>query len=248
MKYCQTLPAQTILVKFFPQDRVGFPQSFQTVTGDGTEAAHAQTGAGEGLAVDHAVGQTQRFAYDTHFILEQQLDRLHQLEGHALGQTANIVVGLDAVGLQNVGIDGSLRQKINALQLLRFVVEYLDEFLADDLPLGLGVGDARQLVEKTIDGIHIDEIRVHFVPEDLDDLLRLTLAQKTVVDVDADQLLADGLDQQRGHHAGIHAAGQRQKNLSAAHLRANFFDLLGDKGVGEGGGGDAFHGFGTYIA
>ena len=194
------------------------------------------------------MGQTQRLAYDAHFILEQQLDRLHQFEGHALGQTAYVVVSFDAMGFQNVGVDGSLRQKINALQLLRFVVEYLDEFLADDLPLGLGVGDARQLVEKTIDGIHIDEIRVHFVPEDLDDLLRLTFAQKTVVDVDADQLLADGLDQQRGHHAGIHAAGQRQKNLFAAYLRADLLDLLGDKGVGEGGGRDAFHGLGTYIA
>ena len=28
----------------------------------------------------------------------------------------------------------------------------------------------------------------------------------------------------------------------------DFFNLPGDKGVGEGGGGDAFHGFGTYIA
>ena len=71
---------------------------------------------------------------------------------------------------------------------------------------------------------------------------------KAVVDVDADQLLADGLDQQRGHHAGIHAAGQRQKNLFAAYLRPDLLDLLGDKGVGEGGGRDAFHGFGTYIA
>ena len=35
-------------VKFLTQDGVGLPQGFQTVTGDGTQAADAQTGPGKG--------------------------------------------------------------------------------------------------------------------------------------------------------------------------------------------------------
>ena len=40
--------AQTVLVELFAQDSVSFAQSFQTVAGDSTQAANAQTGAGKG--------------------------------------------------------------------------------------------------------------------------------------------------------------------------------------------------------
>ena len=68
-----------------------------------------------------------------------------------------------------------------------------------------------------------------------------------MVDVDAHQLFADGLDEQSRHHAGIHAAGQGQQNLLIAHLGANLGDLLVDELLGQRGGGDALHAFGTYI-
>ena len=39
---------QTALIELFAQDRIGFTQSFQTVTGNGTQTADTQTGAGKG--------------------------------------------------------------------------------------------------------------------------------------------------------------------------------------------------------
>ena len=121
------------------------------------------------------------------------------------------------------------RQEFDAVQLAGLFLEDADELRADDLALLLRVGDARQLVQEAVDGVHIDQIGVHLVPEDLDDLLRLALAQQTVVDMDAGQLLADGLDEQRRHDGGVHAAGQRQQDLLVPHLRADQFDLVGDE-------------------
>ena len=47
-KVLPDLFAQTALIKFLPENGIGFPQCVQTVTGNGTQAAHAQTGTGEG--------------------------------------------------------------------------------------------------------------------------------------------------------------------------------------------------------
>ena len=65
--------------------------------------------------------------------------------------------------------------------------------------------------------------------------------------MDADQLLAHRLDQQGGHHRAVHPAGQGQQDLFIPDLAAQRVQLLGDKGLGQGGRGDALHGFGTLV-
>ena len=134
------------------------------------------------------------------------------------------MVGLDAVGFQNVGVNGALSQEGDALQLLSFFSENVDELLADNLALLLRVGNAGQLVQKAIHSVHIDEVGVHLVLEDVDHLLALALAHEAVVHVHAHEVLPDGLDQQRRHHAGVHAAGQGQQHLAAAHLLPDGLD------------------------
>ena len=47
------------------------------------------------------------------------------------------------------------------------------------------------------------------VSENLDDLLALSFAHKSVVDVDADQLLAYRTDKQCRDYGRVNAAGQR---------------------------------------
>ena len=64
------LAGQTVLVEFLPQNAVSFPQGLQTVPGDSAETPDTQAGAGEGLSVDHAVGQAQGFAHNTDLVLE----------------------------------------------------------------------------------------------------------------------------------------------------------------------------------
>ena len=70
-------------------------------------------------------------------------------------------------------------------------------------------------------------------------LIALVQAQQTGVDEHADQLVADGLVQQRRHHRGIHAAGQAQQHLVPAHLRAHARDAVVDDVAGRPGVGAA---------
>ena len=86
------------------------------------------------------------------------------------------MVRLDGAALQNVGIDGALRQKLDALLLARLLFEYADELRADHFALLLGLRNTRKLIEEAVDGIHIHEIGVHLVAEHLHDLLGLALS------------------------------------------------------------------------
>ena len=117
--------------------------------------------------------------------------------------------GLGA-GLDNVGVNGALGQEVDTFQLSGLLLEHADELGTDDLAFALRIGHAGQLVQETVHGVHIDEVGVHLIPEYLDNLLRLALAQQAVVHMDAGELLADSLDQQGGHHGGVHAAAKGQ--------------------------------------
>ena len=235
------LALQAVFGELFAQDGVGFPHSLEAVARDGAEAAHAQAGAGERLTVDHRIRQAQRRADDAHFVLEQQAQRLHQLKLQIVRQAADVVVGLDAVALEDVRVNGALGQELDVLLLAGFLLEHTDELGADDLALALRLLHTGQLVQEAVDGVHIDEVGVHLVAEHLHDLFRLALAQQAVVDMYADELLADGFDEQRRHHRGIHAAGQRQQNLFVADLRPDGGNLFVDERLRQFGRSDADH-------
>ena len=157
------------------------------------------------------------------------------------------MVRLYAVALKNVGVDSALTEKLNAVKLLCFLGKDVNKLLADNLALGFGVGDARKLVKKTVYGIHIDKVCIHLVAEDLDDLLRLALAQQTVVNVHADELFADRLDEQRRDNGRVNAAGECKKHLLIAYLSAKRLKLLCNESLGKLRRGDALHGFGALV-
>jgi hypothetical protein len=89
------------------------------------------------------------------------------------GSHADVVVRLDDVRLagagtgrlDDVGVDGPLRQPVDALELACFLVEHLDEQAADDLALLLGVRDAGQRREETILGVDADHADAHVLRE-----------------------------------------------------------------------------------
>ena len=157
------------------------------------------------------------------------------------------MVGLDAVGFQNVGIDGTLGQEGDAVQLAGFFFKHADELAADDLALLFGVGHAGQLIQEAVRGVHVDQVRLHLLAEDLDDLFGLALAEQAMVDVDAGELLADGTDQQSRDDRGVHAAGEGEQDLLVTDLLAQSGELLLDEGLGQSRGVDALHGFGTHV-
>ena len=157
---------------------------------------------------------------------------------------------LDRLGarLDDVGIDGPLSQELDAVQLAGLLLEDSDELSADDLPLLLRIRNSGQLVQEAIHSVHRDEVGVHLVLEHLDDLLRLALAEQTVVHVNADELLADGFDEQSGDYGAVHTAGEGQQDFLITDLLTQFCELLVDKALCQSGGGDALHGCGTNIA
>ena len=55
----------------------------------------AEARAGERLAPDDLLGQSQLLADGAHLVLEQQPQRLDELERHLGGETADVVVRLD---------------------------------------------------------------------------------------------------------------------------------------------------------
>src|SRR6186713_3351129 len=57
-----------------------------------------------------------------------------------------------SAGLDHVGVQGSLDEEAHALNLLRLLLEDADEFLADDLPLGLGIHDAGEPPQEALLG------------------------------------------------------------------------------------------------
>ena len=158
------------------------------------------------------------------------------------------MVRLHAVGLQDVGIDGALREEAHLVaNLAGLLLEHADELGADDLALRLGLGHAVEQVEEAVGGVHVHEVRVELVLEHVDHLLAFALAHEAVVHVHADELLADGLDQQRRHHGRVHAAGQRQQHLLVADLGADRLHLLVDERLGQLRRGDALHVLGTLV-
>ena len=141
------------------------------------------------------------------------------------------MVRLDWAALQNVGIDGALREEFDAVLLARLFLEHADEFRADNFALLFGFGHARELIQEAVDRVDVDEVRVHLVAEHLDDLLRLALAQKPVIDVHAHEVFADCLDEQSRHDGRIHPARKREQHFFVADLLLNRLHLLVDERI-----------------
>ena len=226
------LALETVLRELLAQDSVALADGFEPVAGDRAQAANAQAGAGERLTIDHAVRQTESLADYSDLVLEQQLDRLYQLELQILGQTADVVMSLYAVvRFEDVGIDGSLCEELDAVELSSLLLKHADELGADDLALFFGLGNACELVEEAIHGVDIDEVRVHLIAEHLDNLLGLALAEESVVHVYADELLTDRLDEQGGDNGAVYTAREREQNFFIADLSTKLLYLFINKGL-----------------
>ena len=121
----------------------------------------------ERMTVDELRRQPEQPPDLTHFVLEQPLDRLDQLELHILRETADVVVALDDAvriavernALENIRVDRPLPEE-RSVDPGRRLGEDLDELLADDLALLLRIGDALELVEKTVRRIDITEVHI----------------------------------------------------------------------------------------
>ena len=169
-----------------------------------SEDAHTEPRPRERVPVDHLARQAELETQLAHFVLEELAQRLEELQVHALGQAADVVMRLDDVrlagasarGLDHVGIDRALCQPLDSREFPRFLLEDLDEEPADGLALLLRVGLAVQRIEETLFGIHADDPHTHVAREGFHDLVAFAEPNQAVVDEHADQLIADRLVQQ----------------------------------------------------
>ena len=151
----------------------------------------------EGLAPDDPLRQAELRRDGADLVLEQHPQRLDELEVQVLGQTADVVVGLDrrrpgapvAAGLDHIRVERSLDEEADVRQLLRLLLEHADELLADDLALALGLDHAGEPLQEALLSGHVDEPDPP-VAKRLDHLLRLVLSQQAVVDEHAGELIA----------------------------------------------------------
>jgi len=102
---------------------------------------------------------------------------------------------LEADRLDDVRVQGALEEPLDlaalgarlldvALELGRLLLEHLDERVADDLALGLGVLDALELAEEELGRVDDRQVDAEVLAEHLVDLLGLVQAQDAVVDHD----------------------------------------------------------------
>ncbi len=131
--------------------------------------------------------------------------------------------GVAGAGLDHVGVDGALHQIVHPADLLGLLLKDADELLADDFALALRLADAGELLQEAGLSVHPDEVDVPLGEGGLH-LVALVLAHQAVVHEHTGELAAHRLGQQCGGHGGIHAAGQGQQHLAAAHLLPDGLD------------------------
>ncbi len=139
------------------------------------------------------------------------------------------MMSLYAVALKDIGIDSTLRKELDTLLLASLLLEHSYELRTDDLTLFLWLGNACELIEKTINCVNIDQISVHLIFEHLDYLFGLAFSQQTMINVNANQLLTYRFDKQCRDHRAIDTARQCEQHLFLAYLLTKLLDLLIDK-------------------
>ncbi len=142
------------------EDLVGETKPLETLAGDLAEHAHGEPRTGKRLAVHDRFGKAELFTHLAHFVLEEIAQRFQELQIHALGKPADVVMGLDAgrgvmpdARFDHVGIERSLHQDRNAAEALGFFFEHANERLPDDPPLLLRIRHALQRADEAIAGV-----------------------------------------------------------------------------------------------
>ena len=172
--------------------------------------------------MDKIIRKPQFFAQQPDFVLEKMIQRLqnglellNDLSGQELVVVALDDVGIPRAGLDDVGIDGALSEKVlfGDAEFHGFIQKYIPEFRANDLTLALGVFHALELVQEALLRVHPDKVDVPLGKGGFY-LVALIFAHTAVIHEYRGQPIPYRLGQQRRQNGGIHAAGQRQQHAT----------------------------------
>src|SRR5258708_30785050 len=108
----------------------------------------------------------------------------------------------------HVRIERPLDQPFHFTNLLfesvRLLVEDLNKFVADNLPLLLRIGDSCEAFQETVTGVYSYNVQTQLLTQALLDFLELILPQHAVVHEDGDEAASNGAVNQSGGHRPIH--------------------------------------------
>ncbi len=213
------------LANLLRDDLVGQPQQIQPLARDLADDAHRKPRTRERLADDKLAVEAQVAADAADFVLEEIAQRFDQREVHPLRQAAHVVMALDDDGrseyggrFDDVGIERPLAQEVKPPELLRALLEDIDEGGADDLPLRLRIGDAGQPLEEEVRGVHEIERELHLLREAGADLAGLLVPQQAVVHEDAGEAIADRAMHEERRHRRVDAARESADDFAAPDL------------------------------
>ena len=139
--------------------------------------------------------------------------------------------GVARAGFDDVGVDRALNKVAHFSDLFRLILKDADEFLADDLALLFGLCYAREFSKEAVFGVDADQVHIKGMAEDLFDGIRLALAEQSVIDEHADEVIADSFVEQYRGDGAVDAAGEGAEYLFADELFAVFGDLVLDEAV-----------------
>ena len=201
------------------KDVVGLAQHAEFFFRDVADDADRQGRTRERMAANQFFLDAEGAADPADLIFEEHPQRLDDFEVHLLRQTAHVVVrldlrgkALDARGFDDVRVDRALGQPAGVFNRPGMLVESLDEEAADELALGLGIGNPGERGKELLRGVGADDIETH-VFIGFEHILELILAQQAVADEDTGQVVADGLVEEHACDRGIHAAAQAEDDL-----------------------------------
>ena len=196
------------------QDLITVPQQLQPRLRDFPHHSDGQPRTREGVTPDDMGREPQDFAQLSHLVLEQTAQRLDQLESKLLRKPAHVVMQLDVGGragktvtrFDDVRIERSLgEERRTPVDLRGGSFEHIDKAVSDQPALLLRIDNPLKITKKIAPRINDAQIGLEVIAERGLDKLALVLSQQAVIHKDANQLIADGSSEQRGHDGRIHA-------------------------------------------
>ena len=227
------LIVKTISTETFDEQKVHFLQNSDLFGGHITQNTNAQAGAGERMTTQQRLGQAQRPANRPNLVFEKRIERLHHVQFHEIGQAPHVVVRFDGgrwafygYRFDYVGINSALTEPGNVFEQVCFVVEHVDERLANGFTLGFGIGETRECRVKQVFGINSLDVQAEGVIA-LQYLLELAFAKQAIIHKNTVQILPNGPVNERCRYRRIDSPGKSHHDL----IITQFGSEIGNGGI-----------------
>lgn len=116
------------------------------------------------------------------------------------------VAAVSVPGLDDIGIEGALGEEVGAVDFVGGLFEDLDEPMPDAFSLDLRLIDPGEIIKEGFGGIDDAEVDFEMVTEGVFDEIAFFVAEESVIDEDAGELVADGFVEECSDDGGIDAA------------------------------------------